>query len=106
MKVRAGPAKKQGSPGADQEYPARIVKESISVSVEIAVTLAILLAELGLLAFFFVQSRKPPDPNRVRVFPYTFATIAMTLLIFLTAAHLISLLTGTQVQPRRPKGMR
>jgi ABC-type transport system involved in multi-copper enzyme maturation permease subunit len=76
------------------------------VSVEVAVTLAILVAEIGLLLFCFFQSRKPPIPGKVRVFPYTLAIIVLTLLVFLTVAHLISLLTGTQLQPKRPKGMR
>ena len=76
------------------------------MTVEVAITLLVLAVEVGLLVFCVLQGRKPTEPGKVRVFPYTFATIVLTLLVFLTVAHLISLLTGTQVQPRRPKGMR
>jgi hypothetical protein len=76
------------------------------VTTELALSIGALVAELALLAYFWVQSRKPPDPARIRVFPYNVAIIVVTLLIFLTLAHIVSLVTGTQVQPRRPKGMR
>jgi hypothetical protein len=65
-----------------------------------------LAVELALLLVVFLYSRKPPVPGKVRVFPYTPAIIFLVILIFLTCAHIISLLTGTQVQPRKPKGMR
>jgi hypothetical protein len=76
------------------------------MSVEILVTLGALVLELALLAFFIVQTRKKPDPNNVRIFPYNAAIIALTLIILLTIAHLISLLTGSQLTAKRPKGMR
>ncbi len=73
---------------------------------ELTLSIGALAVELTLFGFFFFQSRKKTDPGRVRVFPYTAAMLFMTLLIFLTAAHVISLLTGTPVKPRVPKGMR
>jgi hypothetical protein len=76
------------------------------LSTELIITFCVLALEVGLLIFLYVQSRKPPVPGRVRVFPFTLGIVVMVVLIFLTGAHAISLLTGVQVQPRRPKGMR
>ena len=73
---------------------------------DLTLSISVLVIELALFAFFFFQSRKKANPGRVRVFPYTAAMLIMTLLIFLTAAHVISLATGTPVKPRVPKGMR
>ena len=73
---------------------------------ELTLSISALVIELALFAFFFFQSRKKANPGHVRVFPYTAAMLVMTLLIFLTAAHVISLMTGTPVKPRVPKGMR
>lgn len=74
------------------------------MSTELIITLAALAVELAALAFLFIQSRKPPIPGKVRVFPYTFVIVAVIILVYLTAAHAISLITGVQVQPRRRKG--
>jgi hypothetical protein len=76
------------------------------VTTELTITLGLLAAEVAAMIFFVVQSRKPPIPGRVRVFPYRAATVVTFVLILLTLAHLVSLLTGTQLQPRKPKGMR
>jgi|GEM_PF-4985449 len=76
------------------------------MTTELSATIGALVAEIALLVFFFMQGRKKPVPGRVRVFPYTAATVVMMLLILMTTAHLISLLTGTQLTPKRPKGMR
>jgi hypothetical protein len=76
------------------------------MSVEVLITLCALAIEVSLLVFFVVQSRKPLTPGKVRLFPYTIAIVFMTLVILVTAAHMVSLLTGTQLQPKRPKGMR
>jgi hypothetical protein len=76
------------------------------VSTELIITCVALAIEAILLAVVVHQSRKPPKLGTVRLFPYRAATVALSLLILLTAAHLLSLLTGTQVQPRKPKGMR
>jgi hypothetical protein len=76
------------------------------MSTELAISIGALVLEVALLVFFYLQSRRPPELGRVRVFPYTPAIIFMAVLMLLTLAHIISLVTGTQVQPRRPKGMR
>jgi hypothetical protein len=76
------------------------------MSGELIATCALLLLEIVALAIVYSQSRKPPDLKKVRIMPYAAISVFLTLLVFLTAAHLISLLTGTQVQPRKPKGMR
>ena len=76
------------------------------MSSELVVTLVILVVEIALLVYCFMQSRRPPDPGRIRVFPYNLALIVLTLAILLTLAHVVSLITGVQLQPKRPKGMR
>jgi hypothetical protein len=76
------------------------------MSIEVLITIGALILELALLTFFIIRSRKKPDPTNIRIFPYNAAIVAMTLIIFLTIAHLISLLTGTQLTAKRPKGMR
>ena len=73
---------------------------------ELIISVILLVCEVALLAFFLIQSRRPTIPGKVRVFPYGPAIIFTTVAILLTCAHIISLLTGTQLQPKRPKGMR
>lgn len=73
---------------------------------ELYSTLGLLVVEIAVLAYLTYQSRKPPTPGQVRLFPYGALSLVVFVMILLTAAHLVSLLTGTQLQPRRPKGVR
>jgi len=76
------------------------------VSSDLALSAGLLVVELVLFAIFFIRSKHPPTPGQVRVFPYAAALIILVVVIFVTSAHVISLITGTPLQPRRMKGMR
>ena len=72
---------------------------------QLTITLGALGLELAIFALLLVQSRRPPIAGKVRLFPYGPMMIFMVVLFLVTAAHLVSLYTGTQLLPRRPKGM-
>lgn len=76
------------------------------MSTSLIITLTVLALEFAALAFCIIKSRKPAVPGEVRVFPYTFVIILLVIAIFVTLAHTYSLITGVQLQPRKPKGMR
>ena len=76
------------------------------MTTQLAITLLILAAEVALFLVCLVRVRKPVDPLRPRLIPYNVVMIFLTVAIFATLAHVISLLTGHQLEPRRGKGMR
>ena len=80
--------------------------QSDLVSTELIITVAALLAEIALFAFCYFQSKKPADPLKPRMIPYALIMVILSAVILATLAHIVSLVTGSQVQPRRPKGMR
>lgn len=77
-----------------------------AVKIELAITVAILLVEIVLIAICYIQTLKPADPLKPRLLPYGFLMIVLIAVLLATLAHIVSLVTGQQVQPRRPKGMR
>jgi hypothetical protein len=79
---------------------------SDAVVIDLIVTVIILLIEIALVIFCYIQSKKPVDPLKPRLLPYALLMVVLVAAILATVAHLVSLLTGQQVQPRRPKGMR
>ncbi len=79
---------------------------SDAVMIELAITVGVLIVEIILLAFCLIQSKKPADPLKPRMIPYAFLIVVLVAAILATVAHIVSLVTGQQVQPRRPKGMR
>lgn len=70
------------------------------------ITLLVLAAEIGLFIFCIIRTRRPIDPLKPRMIPYNLILIFLTVAIFATLAHIISLLTGHQLMPRQKKGMR
>ncbi|MBD24607.1 MAG: hypothetical protein CMG46_06335 [Candidatus Marinimicrobia bacterium] len=80
--------------------------QSDLVSTQLIITVAALLAEIALFAFCYFQSKKPADPLKPRMIPYALIMVILSAVILATLAHIVSLVTGSQVQPRRPKGMR
>lgn len=76
------------------------------MSSELTVSVSILVAEIVLFAICFIRSMRPPVIGQVRLFPYRAALIFLIILIFVTAAHVISLITGSPIKPRRMKGMK
>lgn len=79
---------------------------SDAVIIDLIVTGTILLVEIALVLFCYIQTKKPVDPLKPRLIPYPLLMIVLVAAILATVAHIVSLLTGQQVQPRRPKGMR
>ncbi len=72
---------------------------------ELIITIVILLAECGLFALCYYRSKQPPDPLKPRILNYGLIMVMMSLLILATLAHIVSLVTGTQVKARRKRGM-
>ncbi|MCA0199467.1 MAG: hypothetical protein LCH56_01350 [Proteobacteria bacterium] len=78
----------------------------IAMTDQLWMTVGILVVEIALFLACLVQVRKPIDPLKPRMLPYNIIMIFLTVAIFATVAHIISLLTGHQLAPRRGKGMR
>ena len=76
------------------------------LTADLIITVIILLVEFVLFGICYIQSKKPVDPLKPRIIPYALVMIILAAAILATAAHIVSILTGEQVQPRRPKGMR
>lgn len=76
------------------------------MSDQLMLTLLVLAAEVVLFAVCTIRARRPIDPLRPRMVPYNAVMIILAVAIMATVAHIISLLTGHQLMPRRGKGMR
>ncbi len=76
------------------------------LTADLIITSIILLIEVALFTVCFFQSKKPADPLKPRVIPYALIMILLVGAILATLAHMVSLVTGQQLQPRKPKGMR
>jgi hypothetical protein len=76
------------------------------MSTAMTLTLVALAAEVAIFVLCLVRVRQPVDPLRPRLLPYNLIMILMVVAIFATVAHIISLMTGQQLMPRRGKGMR
>lgn len=63
-------------------------------------TLAILVAAFAVFAGAIFISRKPVEPGQVRMIPYGGIQFLAIAVVLVTAAHLISLLTGTPLVGR------
>ena len=74
------------------------------MSTELILTLAILLAEIGLIALCRFKLKQPPDPLRPRILPYGAFMILLSFGALVTTAHTVSLVTGKQLLPKAPKG--
>ena len=75
------------------------------MSSELIISVSVLVAEIVLFAICIVRGKRPPTLGQVRVFPYRLAQMFLIVLILVTAAHVISLITGSSIKPRRMKGM-
>jgi hypothetical protein len=77
----------------------------MTTNIELAITIAALLIEGGLIALCYYRAKQPPDPLKPRILNYGLMSIFLTLLLLATLAHTISLITGKQVEPRRKRGL-
>jgi hypothetical protein len=73
---------------------------------QLKITFLVLAAEVILFAVCTIRARRPFDPLRPRIMPYNAIMIFLAVAIMATVAHIISLMTGHQLMPRRGKGMR
>lgn len=69
------------------------------------VTIGVLVAQLLLLGLCFWQDRKPVNPAKPRLLPYRLVGLLLIVTCLATLAHLIALVTGSPVAPRRRMGM-
>lgn len=72
---------------------------------ELLITAAVFIAEILVMAFCYYKAKQPPNPLKPRMFPYEVISLIMMLAVLATIAHIVSLLTGEQLQPRRRRGM-
>ena len=70
------------------------------------ITIAVLVVEIALFVLCVLAARRPIDPLRPRLIPYNVIMIMLFVAMLATTAHIISLMTGHQLMPRRGKGMR
>ena len=72
---------------------------------ELIITLALIVAEAVALYVVMGVLRRPPDPTKPRLIPYNLVAVILMVLLLATLAHLVSMITGEQLQPRRRRGM-
>lgn len=72
---------------------------------ELAITIAIMIAEIALFGLCYYRAKQPPDPENPRIINYGLLMILLSLIFFATLAHCISLITGKQLKPRRRRGL-
>lgn len=77
----------------------------MTTEIELAITIAILILDVGLIALCYYRAKQPPNPAKPRIINYNLAMIFLALLFLAALAHTISLITGSQVKPRRRRGM-
>ncbi len=70
------------------------------MSVDLILTLVILVAELGLIALCRFKLKQPPNPQRPRILPYGAIMMALMFAVLVTGAHTVSLVTGKQLMPK------
>ncbi len=66
-------------------------------------TLIVLALGLALTGFANFMSRRPSEPGRLRLVPYTGLQFVGLLVVVLMLAHLVTLLTGTPLEGRRSR---
>lgn len=68
-----------------------------------AITVGVLVLEIAIFAGCYVVQKRPPNPARPRLIPYSGIMTFLAVVMLATAAHVISLGTGQQVTPRTQK---
>jgi uncharacterized iron-regulated membrane protein len=68
-----------------------------------SLTVGLIIGQLILLGLCYWKDRQPVDPLRPRLLPYRLIMLVLVVAFLGTAAHLVSLLTGNPVVPRRGK---
>lgn len=73
--------------------------------IELIITVAVLVLEIGVFALCYYRAKQPPDPLNPRILNYGLIMVFLALIFFATLAHAVSLITGSQVKPRRRRGL-
>jgi hypothetical protein len=68
-------------------------------------SLGIMAATVVLFAICYIQDRKPVNVAKPRMLPYRLIMLLMIVAFLAIAAHVIGLLTGQPIVPRRKMGM-
>ena len=68
-------------------------------------TIGLFVVELLLLGICIWQERKPVDLLKPRLLPYRLFMLILVVMSLATAAHIVALVTGNPVMPRRKMGM-
>ncbi len=71
----------------------------------LTITIGLLVGQLAFLLFCLVQARKPIDPLKPKLLPYRLLILVLVVTSLATIAHLMAVVTGTPVVPRRKMGM-
>ncbi|MBM3513100.1 MAG: hypothetical protein FJX59_05225 [Alphaproteobacteria bacterium] len=76
--------------------------------VSIALSVALLVADFAAIWGLYKYSKRPIDPLRPRLIPNsvnTFLFLVLVIVSFAIMAHIVSLVTGVQLQPKRKRGL-
>lgn len=90
--------------GFTLELASQVSPETTSI----AVSVAFLVVNLGAVWWLYRYARRPRDPLRPGLLPNSLANFLFLLLVivaFAASAHIVSLVTGKRVEPRRKKGL-
>ena len=74
------------------------------MELNLPVTLTILVLTAGIFAFANWRGRQPAQPLKVRMVNYLVVQIICVVVVLLMAAHLVTLITGQPLPPRRGGG--
>jgi hypothetical protein len=69
------------------------------------ISVGLLVIELAAIVYVRHLQKKPIDPLRPRLIPLNFIFLTLVIAAFATMAHILSILTGVQVAPRRRRGL-
>ena len=73
--------------------------------IELVITIVIMLVVVGTVAYCYYKAKQPVDPLKPRLINYPLVLILLSLVFLSTIAHVVTLVTGKQVKPRRRRGM-
>ena len=75
------------------------------MSIQFFVSVGLLITEVALILWCIRIQKRPIDPLKPRLIPTNILMVVLSIAFLATAAHVVSLVTGHQLQPRKMKGM-
>lgn len=70
----------------------------------LSATLVLFAGELILFGLCYWRLRQPVNPAKPRLLPYRLIMLTLVVVLLTTLAHIIALVTGNPVVPRRKMG--